>query len=92
MQKKKKIKINNREIGLLISTVFLEINHRYFNQNLWYETMIFLEEDGIDCSYEKRYETKEEAISDHNRIIDDLNNGKYTVERDEDNIDIVIHR
>lgn len=85
-----KIKINNREVGLLISTVFLEINHRYFNQNLWYETMIFPEEDGIDCNYEERYETKEEAISDHNRIIDDLNNGKYTVKRDDDNINVVI--
>lgn len=52
--------------------------------------MIFLEEHGIDCSYEERYETKEEAINDHNRIIDDLKNGKYTITRDDDNIKIII--
>lgn len=90
LQDQLKIKIDDREVGLLISTAFLEINHRYFDKNLWYETMIFTEEHGIDCSYEERYETKEEAINDHNRIIDDLKNGKYTITRDDDNIKIII--
>jgi hypothetical protein len=86
-----KIKIDGKEVWLLISTAFLEINHRYFGKDLWYETMIFAKEDGIDCSYEERYETKEEAISDHNRIIDNLNNGEYTIKRDDSNIEIIIH-
>lgn len=92
LQDSLKIKIDNREASLLISTVFLEINHGYPGKDLWYETMIFTEEDGIVCSYEERYETKEEVVSDHNRIIDDLKNGKYDIKIDNDNISIIIQK
>ena len=53
------------EISIRFSTVFLELNHgRAPGKPLWYETMVFPElEKGrrINCGYEARYETKEQA-------------------------------
>jgi len=69
-----KIKIDDKEIDVLISTVDLELNHGFFDKDLWYETGIFIEDnEDIDTMiYENRYETKEEAIAGHNRILGDI--------------------
>ncbi len=78
-----KIKINEEEIDVMISTVDLELNHGY-EEDLWYETMIFVDnlegKDDIECSYERRYANKEDAIEDHNRVLNILKEGKYKIE------------
>lgn len=85
-----KIKINDKEVGILVSTVYLELNNGFFDKDLWYETMIFSEEDNIMCNYTNTYETKDEAINDHNKILDNFKNGKYIIEKNEKNDDINI--
>lgn len=78
-----KIKINEDEREIIISTVDLELNHG-FNEDQWYETMVFVEnidgKDDIESPYERRYTNKEDAIGDHNRILNLLKEGKYTIE------------
>ena len=82
-----KIKTDNEYINIRISTVDLELNHGYEEgKNLWYETMIFPggfgndELEWIECNYMNRYETQEEAIVDHDRIVNLLKEGKYKIE------------
>lgn len=55
-----------------ISTVDLGINFSYDDEiPLYYETMIFKNDDwsGIYC---RRYETREQALNNHNFIIENL--------------------
>jgi len=83
-----KIKIDDKETDVLISTVDLELNHGFFDKDLWYETGIFINSDDEDIGtmiYEKRYENKEKAIAGHNRILELLNNGRYTIYKSEEN-------
>jgi rubredoxin len=63
-----------------VSTVFLELNHGTDENPLWYETMVFPENIGnheVECWYEERYETKEEAIKGHEKVVNLLKNGKF---------------
>lgn len=85
------IKTDKGYINILVSTVDLELNHSFgIGKTLWYETMIFpggFEDDRVEwlkCSYSNRYETKEDAIRDHNRIVNLLKEGKYKIEEIED--------
>lgn len=95
---KVKIKIDKEYINVQVSTVDLEVNHGYEEGAYeWYETMIFpggLGEDALEwitCDYMKRYDTKEEAIQDHNRIVNLLKEGKYkVVELDENKKELII--
>ena len=88
-----KLTIDNKEIDVLVSTADLEFNHG-ITKDLWYETMIFINNDEkvdeeksvneesknvIRCNYEERYETKEEAINDNNRRLNLLKNKKYQI-------------
>lgn len=91
------IKIDKENINILVSTIDLELNHGFGEKNLWYETMIFpggFEDDKLEwlkCNYGNRYETKEEAINDHNRIINLLKDGQYKIESsDEDKKELII--
>ena len=81
-----KIIIDSEERDVTVSTIDLEMNHG-FDKDLWYETMVFVEDvegkDKIECYYENRYETKKEAIKDHNRILNLLIDGRYTIEDNE---------
>ncbi len=84
---KVKIKIDKEYIDVQVSTIDLELNHGYEEgEHKWYETMIFPGGLGdnalewIECNYTNRYETKEESIEDHNRIVNLLKEGKYKVE------------
>ena len=91
-----KIKIDEEDIDITISTVYLELNGGFYEEekNLWYETMIFpggFGEELIECSYVNRYETKEDALLDHNRIVNLLKEGKYKIEDlDENKKELVI--
>ena len=95
---KVKIKIDKEYINVTVSTVDLELNHGYeIGENIWYETMIFAggfgddELEWLKCSYMNRYETKEEAIEDHNRIVNLLKEEKYKVEElDENKKELII--
>lgn len=76
------IKTDKEYINVTVSTIDLELNHG-FGKNIWYETTVFpggLEGDkSIECSYENRYEFKEDAIKDHDRIVNLLKEGKYNI-------------
>jgi hypothetical protein len=85
------IKTNKGYINVTISTIDLELNHGFEEgENLWYETMIFpggLGNDKLEwlkCNYEIRYETKEEAIKDHDMIVNLLKEGKYEIKGSSD--------
>lgn len=87
-----KIKTDKEDIDTIVSTVDLELNHGYEEgENLWYGTMIFpggFGDDGLEwpkCYYENNYETKEEAIKGHNRIVNLLKEGKYKIEDSNEN-------
>lgn len=47
-----------------ISTVFLRVNHGFFDKQLWFETMIF---GGAHDGYQERYETWDEALAGHEK-------------------------
>jgi hypothetical protein len=62
-----------------VSTVDLGLNHRFgAGEPLWYETMIFEGEDRQDL-YCDRYTTKEEALAAHEKLVEDINSGKYVL-------------
>lgn len=86
LQDEVEIKTDKGYVNIIISTIDLELNHGYEKgENIWYETMIFpggLEDElkWIKCNYTNRYETQEEAIKDHNRVVNLLKEGKYKIE------------
>lgn len=60
-----------------VSTVHLELNHGFGQEQLWYETMIFKGQgvgDGED-EYCDRYTTQEEAEAGHKRVVEALQRG-----------------
>lgn len=73
LQKKIKIKLNQKEVELTVSTVFLELNHSGY----YYETMIF--GDGINCDYQERYETKKEAKIGHKVVVTKLKYNNFEI-------------
>lgn len=81
------IKTDKGNIKVTVSTIDLELNHGFGEgENIWYEMMIFpggLGDDRLEwleCSYTNRYETKEDSIKDHDRIVNLLKEGKYRIE------------
>lgn len=59
-----------------ISTVFLGIDHGFWEKSLWFETMIFIHgknkdilEDPSFQNYQERYETWEEALEGHEKAV-----------------------
>lgn len=87
-----KIKTDKGYINTTISTIDLELNNGFEEgKNIWNETMIFpggLGNDRlewIECYYANNYETREEAIKDHDRIVNLLREGKYKIEDLKDN-------
>jgi len=89
------IKTDKGSIDARVSTVDLELNHGFEEgEKIWYESKVFpggLGDDGdgklewLKCYYENRYETREEAIKDHDRIVNLLREGKYKIEDLKDN-------
>lgn len=84
-----KVEINTDKgyVNIQVSTVFLELDHGYEEgKEIWFETMIFAGGFGDDqiewlkCDLVHRYETKEEAIKDHNKIINLLRGGSFKIE------------
>lgn len=81
-----KIKMDEEESESIISTIFLELNHKMLNEeDEFYETAILWPNkiDGKIGNIEiiGRYDTKENAIGGHNKILDMINDGKYKVEK-----------
>jgi hypothetical protein len=63
-----------------VSTVDLGLDHSFGGgKPLWYETMIFPESDYTDM-YCDRYTTREEAQTAHEQLVQDIADGKYTIE------------
>lgn len=94
------IKTDKGNINIRVSTVDLELNHSFEEgKNLWYETMIFPggfgddELEWLKCSYVNNYETKEDALKDHERIMNLLKDGKYKIEdSDEGKKELILER
>ena len=91
------INTDKGDINVDVSTVFLELNNGWKEgEELWYETMIFPQEEWLKCGYQNRYEIKEEAIKDHDMILDMLRTGKYKLEKingddeTENNMELII--
>ena len=80
-----KIKVDDKEIECIISTVFLELNNKMLNgKDEYYETAIIfpgIDEEHKDIEILERYESKEEAIGGHNRILNLIIEGKYKIEK-----------
>ncbi len=81
------------DVDIKVSTAFLELNHSYRKgEERWYETMIFPEIEWLECGYQNRYETKEEAIKDHHRILDLLKTKKYRLDStDKNHVELVMN-
>lgn len=63
----------------MVSTVYLGIDHSFGEGSpLYYETMIFPAGTYND-TYQKRYTDRETAYESHNRLINDINTGKYEI-------------
>jgi hypothetical protein len=61
-----------RENGITVSTVFLGIDHNFFEPGkpiLW-ETMVFKDGDGFKEFYSDRYSSKEDATAGHKKACD----------------------
>lgn len=77
------VRVNFRKC--IISTVALGINHSWRSEKgLWYETMIFKSWAGRIIHvggelYCNRYETRQEALEAHERLVRGFNNGYLTV-------------
>lgn len=81
-----KISTEKGDIDIDISSVFLELNHSHTKEeDKWYETMIFPQIEWLECGYQDRYKTMEEAIEGHNRVINLLKDGKYRIENADEN-------
>lgn len=59
---------------VLVSTIFLGMNHNFHpqNKNLWFETMVFGDEGADWDGYQDRYESWEEAEKGHAKILDQV--------------------
>ena len=84
---KVEIKTDNGYANIQVSTVFLEFNNGYEEgKDIWYESMLFPggfgdgEIEWLECNLIHRYETKEEAIKDHDKIVNLLREGKFKIE------------
>lgn len=54
----------------IVSTVFLGLDHGFGDTPLWFETMIYKDENkGHFLDYQERYETYEEAVKGHEQAI-----------------------
>lgn len=51
---------------ILVSTVFLGLDHGFGGQPIWFETMTF----GDDLERMERYSTYEEAINGHKKVLE----------------------
>lgn len=74
-----KVKMGDKEVDVLVSTVYLEINHGFFDKDLWYETMVFIEglKEDTQSLCIGRYETEEQAIAGHNKTLKLVKSGNY---------------
>ena len=74
-----KIKYNEEDLDLLVSSIFLEMNHKTFDEkDEYYETAIlWFNKDNTIKNIEiiKRYGTKEDAIENHSRIVNLIKDG-----------------
>lgn len=82
-----KIKINGEYSESMISTIFLEYNYGKIldEKDEYYETALLwsinIDKDSKSIQVIERYDTKENAIEGHNKILDLINNRKYKVEK-----------
>lgn len=53
--------------GLVVSTVFLGVDHSFGGTPRWFETMVFRAGESLSC---ERYETKNEAEAGHQREVE----------------------
>ena len=76
-----KISLGWFSANIIISTVHLELNHFGF----YYETMVFVDNkwyafDKLQCFYQVRHKTQEEAERNHKILVERLNHKKYKIQ------------
>ena len=90
-QTEKRIVARTQISGLLVSTVFLGINHGFLpgQQPLWFETMVFADEDRamppeVEAlltkwreTQQERYSTWREAEEGHKRMVQIIQEGLF---------------
>ena len=81
---KSQIELPDTKLVASVSTVYLELNHGFYEKELWYETMIFLK-DGNECFFQERYETKAQARKRHSEIVEMLELGHFKIKPYYDN-------
>lgn len=82
--KARQIAVSNIKRDVLVSTVFLGLNHGGINgKPLWFETMVFGGEFG---GYQERYETYREAEEGHDKIVAGVRSGILNGERGQNDV------
>lgn len=65
------------ERSLVVSTVFLGIDHGFFGVPKWFETMIYREGSGNSfLDFQNRYTTWDEALEGHSDVVERLKRGE----------------
>jgi hypothetical protein len=82
-----KVIIDEKESELIISSIFLELNAKILDEeDEYYETAIMWldnTEEGIkNIEVMQQYDTKENAILGHNKLVSTIKDGKYKVEKE----------
>lgn len=82
------LNIDGKESEIMISTIFLEHNDKIFDDEIdkYYESAILwalkIDKENRDIQIIQQYDTKENAIGGHNKILDLIKNGKYKIEKE----------
>lgn len=69
--------VENRGFEFDVSTVFLNLDHGFGDEELWYETGIFWD---YGSYISKRYRTREEAEEGHKQHVEAIENGNFRME------------
>lgn len=82
-----KVIVDDKESELIISSIFLELNAKILGEeDEYYETAILWldnSEEGIkNIEVMQQYDTKENAILGHNKLVKTIKDGKYKVEKE----------
>ena len=63
--------VTNDGSNVTVSTVFLALDHGY-GTPLWFETMIFSDNENYNQKFQTRYATYDEALKSHNFIVQSI--------------------
>ena len=71
------IKVEGRTARVNVYTFFREVVSGFDAKPMWYQTLLFPEEEYVECSFSREYETVEEAVEGHREIVEKLRTRQY---------------